>query len=75
MREQRDEVTLVDDEQLHLGIEGAKLADLLILLGDESLLEHSEFDEQRGVGKIEVGTKSANSRPASSQASGNSRGS
>ena len=46
LAQQLDEVTLVDHQQLHFGIERAELADLLILLGHEALLEHREFDEQ-----------------------------
>jgi hypothetical protein len=46
---QRVEVTLVDHEQGHLGVELAKAPDLLILLGHEALIEHGELDEETQV--------------------------
>ena len=55
--EQRDEVTLIHDEKFDFGIEGAELADLLILLGDESLFQYRQLDEESSFGKIEVRTE------------------
>jgi hypothetical protein len=54
---ERTKVSLVDHEQSDLWIKRTELSDLLVLLRDQSLLEHREFDEQTVLVKIEVWSK------------------
>ena len=57
LHEQRLVVALVEDLDLHVGIELAQAAHLPVLLGDQLLVERGDLDEQVVGREVEVGTE------------------